>query len=107
MSREFPKNPEPQKVAEPTIGRIVYVYGYGVAKEMAAIVTDVVSGLTIHACVFSGNGVPEPAYKLPHISERASVHTPWWDWMPYQKGQAAKTEELERELKQASKLGGE
>lgn len=128
MSREFPKNPElkssaqykdevdaawaSKKVAPPTVGRVVHIFSGSVLGQtkdtpMAAIVTGLRDGLTIDACVFSGNGVPQPTQGIVHVSEPRHLTDFYWDWMDYQKGQAAKTEELERQLKQASKLGGE
>lgn len=113
MTREFPKNPETPKVVEPTIGRVVYVFSGSIltdkqAKPMAAIVTDIIAGLRINACVFSGNGVPQPATNIQHASQPRHNEDAYWDWMPYQKGQAAKTEELEHALRvgaEARKIG--
>lgn len=121
MSREFPKNPETPKVAEPTIGRIVYVFDkvgrspdtlrpVPAGKPLAAIVADVLApgSLTINAGVFNHDGTTGPLGGVPHISEgyeynnRGAQYV--WDWMPFQKGQASKTEELERRLKGA--IGG-
>jgi len=93
-----------EKIAEPTIGRVVYVYSHATAgvpsdKPMAAIVADV-DGLKINAQVIghSGDILLGGVQNIPHISERSNDVHFWWDWMPFQKGQAAKTEQLQAEL---------
>lgn len=105
MSREFPKNPEPQKIAPPTVGRIVLFKSQASAPAVPAIVVSVVDGShTIHhLTVFTTSG-PEGYSMVRHASEKAGEYTPTWDWMDYQKGQAAKTEALEAQLKEAYPL---
>lgn len=99
MANEFPKN----KIALPTVGRIVHVFvtNSEPVQPMAAIVAAVPDDgrpLTIHACVFWPTGTPAAMKDVPHKSQAAEHGEMFWDWMDYQKGQAAKTEELRREL---------
>jgi hypothetical protein len=101
MTREFPKN-NPPEITRPTVGRIVLVYVRSVDTQLAAIVTKVVGLYEINACVFNEDGSSGPLQNIPHTSERAANASLWWDWMDYQKGQAAKAEELEAKLKEAS-----
>lgn len=99
----YPKN----KIALPTVGRMVYYYHYSHGnKEMAAIVAGILpgSGLTINASVVSRLGavVTAGVQDIPHESERPTPSSHYWDWMPFQKGQTAKTEELQRKLEETS-----
>jgi hypothetical protein len=109
MAREFPKN----KIPLPTVGRIVYVYGQNIG-PFAAIVTQAWDDtLVADLHVFSCRGrLDRPKdenhpgllpvsltvdhYLVPHIS--CGDTGICWDWMPYQKGQAAKAEQLQAEL---------
>lgn len=99
MANEFPKN----KIALPSVGRIVHVFVTNTepVHPMAAIVTcvpDEARPLTIHTCVFWPTGTPAGMKDVPHKSQAAEHGEMYWDWMDYQKGQAAKTEELQAEL---------
>lgn len=84
---------------EPTVGRIVHVYN-GIAGPFAAIITDVSvyaeRGL-IEAYVFNRHHLDGHAdFLLPLVQDDDAIPLGWRaEWMPYQKGQAAKTEQLE------------
>lgn len=91
------------EVALPTIGRVIYLYDNamtGVDRPYLGMVADVIGGHTINAVAFSHDGdlIVGGLQNVPHDSDKAPDAKVWWDWMPYQKGQAAKTEELQREL---------
>ena len=96
---------EKNKIALPTVGRVVYYYhpSYG-DQPLAAMVAFVtppseeVSGYTVNLGVLNPDGAGSPAMNVHHESERATPDAPYWDWMPFQKGQAAKTEALQAEL---------
>lgn len=97
-----------KNVEKPTIGRMVYVFTNAISgvpkdKPFAAVVANV-DGLTINAMVIghSGDIILGGAQHIVHLSEHEH-QTFWWDWMPYQKGQAKKAEELETELQQMAK----
>lgn len=81
----------------PTIGRIVLVkcdsnYVDGNPEIFPAIITCVHNKEMINVAVFKH-------FTTEHLT---SIHQGeeigQWDWMPYQKGQAKKTEELESKL---------
>ncbi len=92
----YPKN----KIELPTVGRIVLVTHPSALKPLAAIVTDTNLGgnpLTINVGAWNQDGTCGPVRDLAHVSEKGNC-LQYWDWMPYQKSQAAKTEQLQREL---------
>lgn len=82
----------------PTVGRIVYYKSYGTpggeypSVDRAAIITQVHNATCVDLCVFNPTG--------QFFNQRVTqgLNPGQWDWMPFQKGQAAKTEELERKL---------
>jgi len=93
---------------KPTVGRVVWYYPSAeemthglpmVGTELAAIIAHVYDDTIVNLMVIDSNGNPH---------SRQSVHLDQHDqrddagaycrWMPYQKGQAAKTEQLERAL---------
>jgi hypothetical protein len=91
----------------PTIGRIVwYTGGAGdaptltTAQPAAAIVTYVWGDRMVNLAVFDSNGshVGRTSVKLLQDGDERPAGGPYCEWMPFQKGQAAKTEELEAKL---------
>ena len=96
----------------PTVGRVVYFTpsmsvaipvstdGGGVC---AALITAVHNKNCVNLAVFDANGNHHAFCSVNHVSvvpttvHGASDHHTW-DWMPYQKGQAAKTEQVEAKL---------
>ncbi len=101
VSREFPKN-IPPKIALPTVGRIVHVFHpHSVYQQLAGIVAHVAEydTLKINVTVCNHDGTTGPLQGLKHASLPRNAGEPYWDWMEFQKGQAAKTEELEAKLK--------
>jgi hypothetical protein len=87
---------EKEKITEPTIGRVVYYYHPTFLKPCAALVADC-DGLMVNLGVLNHDGTGAPACGVQHVSEAAQGQA-CWDWMPFQKGQAAKTEALQAEL---------
>ena len=81
----------------PTIGRIVWYQEAGSDQPCAAIVTYVWNDYMVNLSVFDHNGVQrsETSVHLKQDNEDAAPF-PYCEWMPYQKGQAAKTESLEK-----------
>lgn len=106
MSREFPKNNPPQntspEVPLPTIGRVVYFFERAGALEEMAFVCDVLGGIggrQVNLLVVGHDGTPNSVHYVPHAADREADNPGmFWDWMPYQKGQAAKTEAIQQEL---------
>lgn len=94
---------------KPTVGRVVLytpskgstdaVIAHGSGK-LAAIVTNVWSDTCVNLVVFDGNGVPHSRTSVLLLQDDNPVPEGgfYCEWMPYQKGQAAKTEELEKKL---------
>lgn len=93
------------KPALPTIGRVVYWYPADKTKERAAIVADV-DDYTVNLSVVNHDGSVAGLRNVPHVSLGQSGGAGHWDWMPFQKGQQAKTEELEKALAQSKKFAG-
>lgn len=83
----------------PTVGRIVYYKSFGSPngefkpEDRAAIITAVHNATCVDLCVFNPTG--------QYFNQKCTQgqNGGQWDWMPYQKGQAQKTEELEHQLK--------
>ena len=89
---------------KPTVGRVVwfykYVTGQGHKGPLAAHVAYVHSDMRVNLMVIDENGNPrsETSVRLIQEGEEAPTRN-YCEWMPYQKGQATKTEALEAELK--------
>jgi len=85
-------------VQEPTVGRIVHYFDPHARIPMPAMVQAVTPGSLTIPClhVYRHDGTEVMEY-VDHTSDTAGM-MPRWDWMPYQKGQAAKTEALEKQL---------
>jgi len=86
------------KIPLPTVGRIVLFHDADHIDPFPAMVVGVGPGaLSIaYLHVFMHDGA-RSMEDVAHASE-ADGGEPYWDWMPYQKGQAAKTEQLQLEL---------
>lgn len=91
---------------KPTVGRVVWYHpGAGAdsymvrngADPMAAIVTAVHSDTLVNLVVFDANGIPNSRTSVRLIQEGEGVEPSdrYCEWMPFQKGQAAKTEHAE------------
>lgn len=87
---------------QPTIGRKVWYWpGYGNAKQpMDATVCYVHDDHTVNLLAVTHEGVPLGKLRVPLVQdgEPKPEVGPYCEWMPYQKGQAAKTEEAESAL---------
>ena len=94
----------------PTVGRVVYFtpscisgitpdFNTGVC---AALVTAVHNYNCVNLSVLDANGQHHARCSVCHVSTVSADDDvkkyDTWDWMPYQKGQAAKTEQLEAKL---------
>jgi hypothetical protein len=96
---------------KPTVGRVVWFRPYpliqdggfiyhGNGEPLAAIVTHVWNDQMVNLVVFDSNGSSHSrtSVKLMQDGEDTSMYHSYAEWMPYQKGQAAKTEQLEQRL---------
>jgi hypothetical protein len=95
----------------PTVGRVVW-YHPVVSEEMlhslptimnqplAAIVAGVWSDTCVNLAVFDANGNAHSRTSVLLVQDGEPIPGAgnWCEWMPYQKGQAAKTEKLEEAL---------
>lgn len=91
---------------KPTVGRVVW-YTPSVDEDfprqsnqpLAAIVCCVWSDTCVNLAVFDANGCTHSRTSVLLLQEGNERPTHGFcEWMPYQKGQAAKTESLEKQL---------
>jgi hypothetical protein len=85
----------------PTVGRIVWFYPAHLwrtgPEPLAAIITDVRSPQVVDLCVFDAVGAATGREHVDLVQDDSvQPDHAYCTWMPYQKGQAAKTEQLER-----------
>lgn len=81
---------------KPTIGRVVWYYPIDAIYEpLAAIICHVWSNYCVNLAYFDENGVAANATSVPLHQDGigAKPQRFFCEWMPYQLGQAAKTEE--------------
>ncbi len=85
---------------KPTIGRVVLVHR-GTGQPCPALICQVWGDSCINVGGFDNGGAPFSLCSL-HLKQDESEQPPlpYAEWMPYQKGQAAKTEEVERKLQE-------
>lgn len=84
----------------PTIGRVVWFWeNAGQPQPLPGIVCFVHSDTRVNLAVFDANGNTSgktSVFLYQGDTERPTMH--FAEWMPYQKGQAAKTEQLEKQI---------
>jgi hypothetical protein len=81
----------------PTIGRIVNFRGSD-GRVRAAIVTYVWSDICINLRAFGHDSDDKEDGSHTSVEMHEDGRASSWHWMPYQKGQAAKTEAVQAEL---------
>lgn len=91
----------------PTIGRVVLFHPAGSdpkAEPYPALVCKVWNDRNINVGGFDPSGVAfgETSVNLLQDDDSIPPAGPWAEWMPYQKGQAAKTEALQAQLATAT-----
>lgn len=91
----------------PTVGRVVWFYPgrdtpqpsefvyHGELRPLAAIVTHVWNDQMVNLVVFDSNGNSHRRTSITLV-QHVAPGSNYCEWMPYQKGQAAKTEQLEK-----------
>lgn len=97
---------------DPTVGRVVWFHpatnstkhGFEPNAICAAQIARVLPDGRLNLGVLDGNGAHHPMTEVPLIQERetAPENGYWAEWMPYQRGQAERTEALEKELSSKS-----
>lgn len=100
----------PQIAIVPTNGRIVWYtpeiadFDRGMVQAghapLAAIVTHVWNDRCVNLTVFDSNGFSHPRTTVTLVQDGDLIdqHGRYCEWMPYQKGQAAKTQQLEKQI---------
>ncbi|HEY8838531.1 MAG TPA: hypothetical protein VIO16_12840 [Dehalococcoidia bacterium] len=84
---------------EPTVGRLVHYFFAGDAVEHAALVVGIHNERSINLAVFNNDGSLYPALEVQLLQDDdAKPEGPHAAWMPFQKGQATKTEQTEAGL---------
>ncbi len=91
---------------KPTVGRVVWYRAHPEdhrksidAQPCAAIIAYVHSDELVNLMVIGHDGVAFSKADVTLVQEEGeTVEAGWCQWMPYQKGQAAKTEALEKKL---------
>lgn len=86
---------------KPTIGRVVWYYRPGSFTQQpnAALIAHVWSDELVNLAVFDSNGVASNETSVALFQgDGQPPSTPYCGWMPYQVGQAAKTEAVEKQL---------
>lgn len=92
---------------KPTVGRVVWFWpasttpkGDPGAQPLAATIAYVHTDTNVNLTVHDRNGEIYPLTSVPlWHGDGESPNHPHCEWMPYQKGQAAKTEALEAQIK--------
>lgn len=91
---------------KPTVGRIVLFHAGGKHEQTnAAIIAAVIDDNTVNLAAFDEFGSLYPQIGILLVQDGAKpphAGSAWCEWMPYQKGQAAKTEQAEAALKAKS-----
>jgi len=102
-------------VIEPTVGRVVWFYpprdgqmALNGSEPCPALIAYVWSDTMVNLAVFDHNGVSHSrtSVLLSEDGKAPGNASMCWSWMPYQKGQAAKTEALEKQLTAAAENVG-
>lgn len=87
---------------QPTVGRVVWVRGVSESEPLlAGIIAKVHSDTMVNLGVFRDNGNCSgfTSVQLWHGEDAPPSGVIYCEWMPYQKGQAVKTEALEAAAK--------
>lgn len=91
-------------VIKPTPGRVVWFHpardgqmALNGSEPCPAIISYVWSDNMVNLVAFDHNGVAHSRTSV-ELGNADGKRSMWWEWMPYQIGQAAKTAELEAKL---------
>jgi hypothetical protein len=104
---DFPGVEKESAVIKPTVGRVVWyrpfehddMAGVSGDQPLAAIVAHVWSDSCVNLAVFDANGVAHSRTSVLLVQDgEPKPAAGFCEWMPYQKGQAAKTEAVEKQL---------
>ena len=83
---------------KPTVGRVMWFYRTGKEEQpFVSLVTYVHSDRCVNLVTFDWNGNTKGETSVTLVQERDERPSGYFcEWMPYQKGQAAKTDQLEK-----------
>jgi hypothetical protein len=94
---------------EPTVGRVVWYWDRAgfrhqqpQSAQIAYVHSDVMVNLGVMSPAGEVHGVQDVAFWDGEGKRPPYAH---WEWMPYQKGQAAKTEQLAEDLRNLKGAG--
>lgn len=92
---------------KPTIGRVVWYWPNGKfegRQPFSAMIAYVHSDTMVNIGYLDANGISGHATSVPLVQEITKVSPDYrfCEWMPYQKGQAAKTEAIEAKLSEVA-----
>lgn len=83
----------------PTVGRVVWYFDHNGKGPMAAIIASVKTDGVLNLGVFAEDGTTFPVTDVTLVQEDSEIPaSDYCKWMPYQVGQAQKTEQLQKEL---------
>lgn len=90
----------------PTVGRVVWFHPEAnMDQPYAAIIAHIWSDRCVNLAYFDANGNSRSATSVPLVQDEDRFAGPdafYCEWMPYQKGQAAKTEQLQAVVEKTS-----
>lgn len=108
------KETEKRAYIKPTVGRVVWYKPLphehitpSKSGNCAAIIAEVHSDRCVNLTIFDANGNSHARTSITLIQEVDPLPAPdggYCTWMPYQKGQAARTEQLEQRLQNNQSL---
>jgi len=88
----------------PTVGRVVWYYDPNLSGQvrvgpLAAVIAFVHSDSLVNLMVIGTSGISMSRASVPLLQDGDPVpDSNYCEWMPYQKGQAAKVEALEKQI---------
>jgi hypothetical protein len=86
---------------KPTIGRVVWYFDETTnVQPNAAMICWVDADTMVNLVVFDEQGNPRSETSVILKQDEGNIPRRHAEWMPYQQGQAAKTEALEKKLEQ-------
>lgn len=96
-------------VIKPTVGRVVWFWPngkYSGGQPYAATIAYVHNDRCVNIGYLDANGIPMRATSVFLAQDGEPEPGGWFcEWMPYQKGQAAKTEQLEKAFAEIQPAG--
>lgn len=90
-------------IITPTVGRVVWYHNAAQQGPFSAMIASVHSPRLVTLGGFDVDGTPFSATNVPLVQDGENPPLgSWCEWMPYQKGQAAKTDEFGEAMRRAA-----